>query len=159
MTTTWEDRMAAIARPTPAPISAHDKPAPMPPEPAYALGLDEAARYLSVSHTKLTRLIEAGALPSFHIGSRHLVRRVDLEALADDLAAASYRFPQPRTAGECKTAAATCEREANTLRADAQRCPYPVRAQRYRAAAQAFASLAVWFRHEAGEEMEDSSAA
>ena len=159
MTTTWDERMAALERPSTPPLAATTPPTPIAAEPAYALGLEDAARYLGVSLATMRRLMDDGALPSFNLRGRRMVRRVDVEAMVDDLVAAGYRFPQPRTAGECRIAAEQCAREATELRRQAERTPYPGRAERYRAAAQAYAALATWFRWESGADVLTEGAA
>ncbi|MGD9715178.1 MAG: helix-turn-helix domain-containing protein [Thermomicrobiales bacterium] len=48
-----------------------------------AYSIAEAARVAGIGRTKLYELINAGELPLIKVGSRSLVRRVDVEALLD----------------------------------------------------------------------------
>lgn len=49
----------------------------------------EVATYLSVSRSKVYELLKTGALTSVHIDGTRLVRKSDLEAYVDSLAAAA----------------------------------------------------------------------
>lgn len=64
---------------------------PLIPE---VLTLDEAADHLRVSVRQVQRLRQTGALPATRIGSRAVVRRVDLDAFIANLDATSRAAPQ-----------------------------------------------------------------
>ena len=53
-----------------------------------ALGLDAACTYLSISRPSLYRLMDTGAIPSFHIGRRRLVLREHLDHFLQERLAA-----------------------------------------------------------------------
>jgi excisionase family DNA binding protein len=53
------------------------------PEPAALLSIADAARLLNVSRTSLYSLMDAGELPSRHVGRRRLIPRAALEAYAE----------------------------------------------------------------------------
>jgi excisionase family DNA binding protein len=44
-----------------------------------AMGVEGACRYLDVSRPTLYRLMDTGAVPSFHIGRRRLILREHLD--------------------------------------------------------------------------------
>lgn len=69
-------------------------PARPPPLIPYALNKEQAAAYLSVSPRTIESMIADGRLPSFRLGARRLIRRVDLETYADVESGAA---PQRRT--------------------------------------------------------------
>ena len=44
-----------------------------------ALRIDEAARYIGIGRASLYRLMDSGAIRSFHVGKRRLVLRSELD--------------------------------------------------------------------------------
>ncbi|MEM9615518.1 MAG: helix-turn-helix domain-containing protein [Actinomycetota bacterium] len=50
--------------------------------------IKEVAHFLRISRSKVYVLMNSGELPSVRIGSRRLVRRVDLERFVSELSAA-----------------------------------------------------------------------
>ncbi len=44
-----------------------------------ALRIDEAARYIGIGRASLYRLMDSGAIRSFHVGERRLVLRSELD--------------------------------------------------------------------------------
>jgi excisionase family DNA binding protein len=50
------------------------------PNSSAAMTVDEAAAYLTVSRATVWRLLKSKSLPRVRIGTRTVVRRVDLEA-------------------------------------------------------------------------------
>ena len=44
-----------------------------------ALSVDEAFNYIGIGRVHLYRLMDEGAIPSFHIGRRRLILREDLD--------------------------------------------------------------------------------
>jgi excisionase family DNA binding protein len=59
------------------------------------VSIAEAARLLGVSRVSVYALFDRGELPSCHIGSRHLVRYADLEALASIAGSRPVETPEP----------------------------------------------------------------
>lgn len=57
--------------------------APNPPD-KLTYTINEAAHALSVGRSTVYELINAGDLPSFTIGSRRLIARIDVENYVDD---------------------------------------------------------------------------
>ena len=72
--------------PAPEPVpEPKPEPTPIPAKNPLLLSLPEAAELLGVGKTLVQRLINDGALPSFKIGGRRLIRREDVEAFVHDL--------------------------------------------------------------------------
>jgi excisionase family DNA binding protein len=63
---------------------------------ALAISIPEAAAACGISRAGFYRLLSSGAIPSFWIGARHLVRKADLDAFLErQLAAAGAAQGQP----------------------------------------------------------------
>lgn len=108
--------------PTRPPLGAGPTPRHQPrapqriaPPPPYTLTKAAAGAYLGVSERTIETMIADGRLPSFLLGARRLIRRIDLEAYADRQSAAGYALILPTTVAEARAAAAQVERQANTL--------------------------------------------
>jgi excisionase family DNA binding protein len=61
------------------------EPEPTDPEPRM-LGIPDAAKTLGIGRTFIRKLIRTGALPAVKIGSRTLIRQVDIDAYVKSLA-------------------------------------------------------------------------
>lgn len=64
-----------------------------PTAPPVVVSIEEAARLLGVSRRTVYNLVGSGALPSLHVGARHLVRVADLETFATRKAAGALGTP------------------------------------------------------------------
>lgn len=74
------DRVELAVRELVAALRAEMAP---PPEPPALVAVDDAARILGVSRTSLYGLMDAGEVPSKHVGRRRLIPRVALDAFAE----------------------------------------------------------------------------
>jgi excisionase family DNA binding protein len=59
------------------------------------VSIRDAGNLLGVSRTVVYELMDAGTLPSCHIGARHLIRYADLQILAEGRAAVPTEAPDP----------------------------------------------------------------
>jgi len=56
------------------------------PVQPYALTIDNAARFSGLSRSRIYELIGAGALKSFKVGNRRMIKAEDLKAFLDHAA-------------------------------------------------------------------------
>jgi excisionase family DNA binding protein len=153
MSSRWEARMAALDAPTRLPTVAASTPPPPEPVP-YVFSRAETAQYLGVSLNTINRLIAEGILPTFHLGTRHLIRRADAEALVDQLAQGHGHFALPESVAQYRSAAHAFASEAEATRRMALSATHPQLALRRHHAADAFAALADWYAWLSGDWME-----
>lgn len=64
-----------------------------PLAPPVVVSIEEAGRLIGVSRRTVYNLVGSGALPSFHVGARHLVRVADLESFATNKAVGALGTP------------------------------------------------------------------
>jgi excisionase family DNA binding protein len=79
----------------------------------FAFSVEDAGAYLALSPRGIENLIRAGRLPSIKVGTRRVLRRVDLERLLNAQVEDHYVFRVPETIREALVADAELQRLAS----------------------------------------------
>lgn len=116
----------------------------------FAFSIEDAGAYLALSPRGIENLIRAGRLPSIKVGTRRVLRRVDLERLLNAQVEDHYVFRVPETIREALVADAELQHLADALRAQAKRQRDPEVIDQLLLAVRAYTQLAQFYRWNAG---------